>query len=299
MLYTSATTFNRVIFGVLLAFILAIQSVYAQIDIDDMLIEDNGDYEIILRVPMNEVVFDATPFVGDFIEGVARVAYATVPVHTYPNRTSQIVRLALPGEMVMITSNNGEWFGVRMFNGRLGFVERHRLRTVRIFFDESITTNHMNKRLNIELHDIIQRFNRVMSESIYLEKFHIVPRFTMSNSSMFGGTIAITLEYSAVDINGNIIPSRQVNDLRGELQNFIELIFMKMLTVRARSYVINIKQPQFSSNGRVLNMNGEYATLTLVYDDTITDRMRSPNRNILGLVTSTMPINDLFRMYPH
>jgi hypothetical protein len=281
----------------LLAVILTIQSTYAQINIEDLLGDEDVYYEdqIIMRLPMHDVLFDDTPVTEEIVEGVGSIIYAAAPVRSSPNRTSNVVRFALPGEKMIITTDNGEWFGVRMYNGRQGFIERRYLRTVKVFYDESVTINHMNKRLSIELNRILKRFQNTMSESVYLEKYHIVPQLTLSHSSMASGVITITLEYSAVNTNGNIIPSRQVNELGNELQKFIELLFMKMLTVKAKSYVIIIKRPQFSSNGRVLDMNGEYAE----YDDAIIDRIRSQNRNILGLVKSTIPVNDLFRTYPY
>ncbi|MDR2885055.1 MAG: SH3 domain-containing protein [Deferribacteraceae bacterium] len=259
--------------------------------------EDTADPEgQIINLPVGAVLSDSPPL-DHIIEGVGTVVYSTVPIHSAATKTSRIIRFAVPGEKMIVTANNEDWYSIRMYNGREGFIERRNLKTVKVFYDESVTTNYMNKRLNVELHEIVKRFNRLMNESIFLEKFQLIPRILISNSSTRRGTITITLEYSAVDSSGNIIPSRQANVLNNELQKLVELIFMKMLPTKVQNYVIIIKKPLFSDDGHVINVSGEYATLTLKAEDaTIAKIKESP---LLTLTESTMPVDELFREYPY
>jgi uncharacterized protein YgiM (DUF1202 family) len=264
--------------------------------IEDFMDDTNDPENQIINLPDGATLGDSPPL-DHIIEGVGTVIYSTVPIHSAARKNSRVLRYAMPGEKMVVVANNNDWYGVRMYNGRDGFIERRNLKTVKVFYDESVTANHMDKRLSVELNELVKKFNTMLVDSVYMEKYQLIPRLTMVNSAMRRGTITITLEYSAVDVNGNIIPSRQPNALAGDLQQFIELIFMKMLPTKAQQYVIIIRRPLFSDEGHVINVNGEYATLSLQYDDATIDNIKT--QPLLSLVENSMPTADLFKVYPY
>lgn len=245
---------------------------------------------------------DEAPSPEQVVEGVGTVAYATVPIYTEAAKTSKLMRYAIPGEKVTITGYNEAWFSVRLYNGRTGFIERRHLKTVKVFYDESITTNYMDKRLNVELKELSERFNGTIRQSIYLGKYQIAPRLVMIDSAKRNNIITITMEYSAINNAGAIIPSRQSNDLQLQLQDFVELVFKKMLPSMADSYVIIVRKPVFSIRGQVLNTQGIYAQLTLSAKDIDPGQVKSraeQDKRLLTAVESTVDLEDLFKEFPH
>ncbi len=257
---------------------------------------DPDDQPVIL--PKGEM-FEEGPAIADVIEGVGTIVYATVPVYTTPDKKSKIMRYAIPGEKVTITANNEEWFCVRMYNGKEGFVEKRNVKTMKVFYDESVTSNYMDKRLNVELHDLIDKFNATLNDSVYVRKFQIIPRLAMVTSAKRNNIITVTLEYSAVDINGTVIPSMQTNALSAKMRDFIELFFMKMLPSKATEYQIIIRKPVFSSTGQVLNTQGEYADIKVVHNDVPVNELKRQHGKVLGVAKCSMPMEQLFLKFPN
>ncbi len=249
--------------------------------------------------------FEEGPPIDDVIEAVGRVTYATVPVYTKADKASRILRYATPDERVIIIAANDLWYFVRMYNGKEGFIERRNLKTVRVFYDETVTTNRMDRRLSVELKDLVDKLNLTFVGSVYAEKYQIIPRLTLISAARnytrdkSGDTVVLTLEYCAVDKYGSIIPSRENNMLYEELQNFIELLFMKMLPVRATNYTVIIRKPVFGAGGRVLNTQGAYAEITLKHDDVDIKKIRDNSVTMLSLVKSSIPRDKLFLDFPN
>jgi len=186
-----------------------------------------------------------------------------------------------------------------MYNGKEGCLEKHNIKIVRVFHDESVTLNNMDKRLNVELHVLANKFNNTLRESVYAAKYQIIPRLTIVNSARRDNTILITMEYSAVDIKGTIVPSMQVNLLNAEMRYFVELLFMKMLTTNAAEYWILIRKPVFSPDGRVLNTQGEYAEIRVKHDDVPLSELKRQKGKVLSAAKCSKPVEELFTDFPN
>mgnify|MGYP003623246202 FL=1 len=162
----------------------------------------------------------------------------------------------------------------------------------------------MDKRLNVELRELVDHFNETMQKSIYTAKYQVVPRLSLISAVKKGETITLTMEYCAVDSRGSIIPSRQDNMLQEELKCFVELLFMKMLPSLSESYAIVIRKPNFSGNGQVLNTRETYAELLLVHEnvglENIKNRKNPQSENrLLSLVESDIRMDRLFKEFPN
>ena len=264
----------------------------------DELIVDSYNDEQPLVLPQGEM-FKEGPSIKDVIEGVGTVISSITPVYVAPDKRSDIMRHAISGEKVTILSNDEEWFCVRMYNGRDGFVETRNIRTVKVFHDESLTASQMDKRLNVELHALIDKFNHTLKESVYARKFKIIPRLAIINSYKKNDVITVTLEYSAVDIGGKVVPSMQPNALSAEMRDFIEIFFMKMLPSRMTGYTIIIRKPTFSATGHTLNIQGDYAEITVTHDDVKVDKLKRQRGRVLEVAKCSMPVEKLFTDFPN
>jgi hypothetical protein len=233
------------------------------------------------------------------IEGVGTVAYSSAVIYASADKNSKVLRYAIPGEKVIITASNAQWYCVRMYNGREGFIERRNLKTVKVFYDESVSANYMDKRISIELRDLVAKFNKVLSDSIYADKFQIIPRLTIISSAKNQNKITLTLEYCAVDRYGSVIPSRQENILQKELQNFVELLFMKMLSANASEYSIILRKPVFNNKGDVQNIQGAYAEISLAHNRIDIEKIRENKATVLSIARSSIPKDKLFSDFPN
>ncbi|MDR2870917.1 MAG: SH3 domain-containing protein [Deferribacteraceae bacterium] len=243
------------------------------------------------------------PHPDNVVEAVGNVIYSAVPIYSAANKTSRVVRNAIPGEKVTIIASNDSWYAVRLYNGSVGFIEVRNIRTAKVFYDEQAGANSMSKLLNAELADTVNKFNNALRESVYTDKYQLAPRLSLVSAAKRGETITLIMEYSAVDSKGNIIPSRQDNILQEEMKGFVELLFMKLLPSMSESYVIAIRQPDFSSTGQVLATRKTYAELLLEHaavGDNITIR-RNPNSDerLLSLVVCDIDKSELFKEFPN
>jgi hypothetical protein len=286
----------RKLFTAFFIFFILAGAVNAQIQLD---FEDNDDpEEQRIPLPWGEN-FEEGPTIDDVIEGVGTVTYSAVPVYEKPERSGKPLRYALPGEKVIIIANNSQWYNIRMYNGKNGFVERRYLKTAKLFYNESYTTFHMDKRVSVELQDMVKRFNDTLADSMYSRKFKVIPRISIISSVKKKEEIILTIEYSAVDNFGMVVPSRQDNALKNEVRSFVELLFMRLLTAGAEKYTVVVQKPVFSATGRVVNMQGKYAEISLNHSDIDVFKLRTGTGAVLAASKSDVAADKLFEDFPH
>ena len=245
---------------------------------------------------------DDTPAQDDVIEAVGTVNFSTVPIYTEADKKSKVLRYAIPGEKVTIVASNEQWFAVRLYNAKTGFIEQHNVKTVKVFYDERVGANHMNKRINVELREMVDRFNTTLQGSVYVRKYEIIPQLTLVSTAKKDSATIITMEYCAVDLTGSIVPSRQDNVLHEEVKSFIELIFMKLLPSMSDTYIILIRKPDFSPKGQVLNTKDTYVQLKLEHKDITPENVRDrkhPENRLLAVVESDISMDKLFKDFPN
>jgi hypothetical protein len=268
-------------------FLFFVFSAYAQEDAENILVNVQSGESFI-----------ESPAIEDVIEAVGTIAYAVAPIYIEPDKKSQLIRYAPPSEKVIIIASNEEWYNIRLYNGRIGFVEKRFVSTSRIFYDESVTKNYMDKRINVEISDLAERFNKVLQDSVYAEKYQIVPHLAVLSSAKQQNIITINLEYSAIDRSGSVIPSYQENMLGGEMRRFLGVIFLKMLPAQADAYRIVILHPVFNKQGQVLNTQKVYAEVVLKHGDVDIAKVRK-GIDIYSLADCTLENDKLFGEYPH
>jgi hypothetical protein len=156
----------------------------------------------------------------------------------------------------------------------------------------------MDKRISVEITELVQQFNNALRDSIYAEKYQIIPRLAIINSAKQQNIITITLEYSAIDRFGSIIPSRQENRLAPTMREFIGLLYLKMLPAEAEAYRFVITCPVFNDNGQVLNMQGKYAEVTLEHGNVDIERIIR-GVDIYTLTTDSLEDRELFQDFPN
>ncbi|MDR0454933.1 MAG: hypothetical protein LBH05_08995 [Deferribacteraceae bacterium] len=306
ILYTFGITF-KFIFYCLFVAVLALSASEANAQRytgsdDSITIDDDYPFfdpdDAPLVLPKGET-FEEGPTIENVIEGVGTVISSLSPVYFSQDKKDKVMRYAILGEKVTIIANNDEWFSVRMYNGKEGFMEKSSIRTAKVFTDETVTPNQINKRLNVELYTLIEKFNDTLRESVYARKFQIIPKLKILANAQKGKSITVTLEYSAVDINGTSIPSMQTNALGAEMRYFIEVFFIKMLTVGADEYRVLIRKPVFSQTGQALNTLGEYADITVKHGDVPLDEIKRQRGKILKVAICSMPAEKLFTGFPY
>ncbi|GHU85574.1 hypothetical protein AGMMS49941_05630 [Deferribacterales bacterium] len=110
------------------------------------------------------------------------------------------------------------------------------------------------------------------------------------------------MEYSAVDVRGKTVPSMLDNPLQKSMVEFIQLIFMKLLTSMDERYEIVIYIPIFSESGQVHTQRESYAELTLDRGTLVFSKSRSgsyADTNIATAINYSIGMNNLFKAFPH
>lgn len=258
--------------------------------------QDSPDEQYII-IPSGEI-FMESPALSDVIEAVGSLIYSTT-VYTEPSKTSKSVRTAIAGEKIIVTATGDEWCSIRMYNGKTGYVDKRAVKTVKVFYDEIVTRNYMDKRINVELEDLIERFNRVLKFSYYAEKYKLIPQLTLISSSKQKNIITLTLEYSAIDEFGSTVPSRQDNTLQQQMIDFLEVLFLKMLPANADSYIINITKPTFSDSGQVLNTQGVYASIELPHENIDISGIKDKKIKLISYARPSVELDELFKTFPN
>jgi hypothetical protein len=97
-----------------------------------------------------------------------------------------------------------------------------------------------------------------------------------------------------------VVPSRQDNALKNEVRGFVELLFMRLLTAGAEKYTVVVQKPVFSATGRVVNMQGKYAEISLNHSDIDVFKLRTGTAGtVLAASKSDVAADKLFEDFPH
>ena len=185
-----------------------------------------------------------------------------------------------------------------MYNNQEAYIQKKYVRTTKLFMDETVARNQMNKTLSIELDDLLAKFEDTLSNSNYTKKNQIRPMFKLVDAKNTKNIVTLTFFYSCADSLGHPIPSYNNNDLSAYMQQLLELVLGRLILSPAEEFKIVIKVPTYDDKGNVVDYNKEYAVISLNPANVNMEEVRSKNMSILSLAQSTIPINDLFKTYP-
>lgn len=234
----------------------------------------------------------------EVVEGVGHIPYNRMPFRDKPSLTGRVLRYSSGAEKVILIGETSDWYKVLMYNNQEAYIQKKYVRTTKVFMDETVTKNKMNKTLSIELDDLLSKLEETLSTSNYVKKYQIRPMLKLIDARNEKDIVTLEFIYSCADINGNPIPSYNENDLSSYMQQFIELIFGRLILSPADEFKIIIKIPTYDDKGDVINYNKEYAVISLDPANVNMEDVRMKNISILSYASSSMPIQDLFKTYP-
>lgn len=234
----------------------------------------------------------------EVIEGVGHIPYSKIPFRNKPSLTGTILRNSAGAEKVILIGEVGEWYKVIMYNNREAYIQKKYVRTTKLFMDETISKNQMNKTLSFELDDLITKFDNTLKSSNYVKKNQIRPLFQLVEAKNERNIVTLTFYYACANSKGQPIPSYNNNDLYNYMQQFVDLILGRLILTSADQFRIIIKTPTYDNKGNVLNYNNEYAVIKLNPANVNMEEVRSNNLSLLNLAESSIPVADLFKTYP-
>ena len=202
------------------------------------------------------------------------------------------------GISVILIGETKDWYKVIMYNNKEAYIQKKYVRTTKLFMDETVARNQMNKTLSIELDDLLAKFEDTLSNSNYTKKNQIRPMFKLVDAKKIKNIVTLTFFYSCADTLGHPIPSYNDNDLSAYMQQLLELVLGRLILSPAEEFKIVIKVPTYDDKGNVVDDSKEYAVISLNPANVNMEEVRSKNISILSLAQSTIPINDLFKTYP-
>ena len=238
--------------------------------------------------------------IDDIIEAVGVIKVSGVNFRDEPNEKSLVVRKSLQGERVIILGETKDWFLVRMYNNHDAYIFKKYVKTDRIYTNERGTEKSVNKKVFIEIDDIVDEFNIIVRKSKYAKTNRIIPYLEILDAKKAKEKIIITFLYSANNLDGKIVPSLKSNGIQDETIYFLEHIIAKLMLSDVNEIEVIIKTPVFNSTG--VFANGRMKTYSNLYIDVakvdLSD-IKNDERFLWKYIKSTHSKTDLFRSYPY
>lgn len=279
---------------------------YAQISAEDIAASKGKDFAGSDEAENPDEAGAAMPSIGiaeekvivEVVEGVGHIPYNRLPFRAQPSLKSKVLRYSSGAEKVILIGETGDWYKVIMYDNTEAYIQKKYVRTTKLFMDETVSKNKMNKTLAIELKDLLDKFEDTISTSNYTKKHQIRPMLKLVEAKNIKNIVTLTFTYSCADTSGRPIPSYNENDLSSYMQQLIELILGRLILSPANEFKLVIKVPSYDDKGDVVDYNKEYAVITLNPANVNMEEIRSKNISILSLAQSSIPAKDLFKTYP-
>lgn len=238
--------------------------------------------------------------IDDIIEAVGVIKVSGVNFRDEPNERSHIVRKSLQGERVIILGETKDWFLVRMYNNRDAYIFKKYVKTDRIYTNERGTNKSVNKKVFIEIDDLVDEFNIVVRKSKYAKTNRIIPYLEILDAKKAKEKIIITFLYSANNLVGKIVPSLKSNGIQDETIYFLEHLIAKLMLSDVNEIEVIIKTPIFNSTGVfVRGRMNIYSNLYINVAKVDLRDIKKDERFLWKYIKSTHNKTDLFRSYPY
>lgn len=294
----------RILF-LLLTLFFAVENSMAQ-SAEDIVAPKHGNFAGMDEAENPDEAGAAMPSVGlseekvivEVVEGVGHIPYNRLAFRDKPSLTGRVLRYSSGAEKVILIGETADWYKVIMYDNTEAYIQKKYVRTTKLFMDETVARNQMNKTLSIELNDLLSKFEDTLSNSNYTKKHQIRPMFKLIDAKNVKNIVTLTFLYSCADSLGHPIPSYNDNDLSSYMQQLLELILGRLILAPAEEFKIVIKIPTYDNKGDVIDNSKEYAVISLNPANVNMEEVRSKNISILSLAQSSIPVNDLFKTYP-
>ena len=234
----------------------------------------------------------------EVVEGVGHIPYNRMPFRAEPSLKSKVLRYSSGAEKVILIGETGDWYKVIMYNNEEAYIQKKYVRTTKLFMDETVAKNRMNKTVSIELEDLLQKFDATLENSSYAKKHQVRPIFELIDARNVKNKVTLIFHYACADIQGKPIPSYNDNDLYTYMQQLVDLILGRLVLTSAESFNIIIKVPTYDESGNVVDFEKEYANILLMPDKVDIEKIRKENVSILSLAECNIPVEELFKVFP-
>ena len=232
------------------------------------------------------------------VEGVGHIPYNRVPFCAAPSLKSRILRYSSGAEKVILIGETDDWYRVIMYNNEEAYIQKKYVRTTKLFMDETVARNQMNKTISIELEDLLNKFDDTLENSSYAKKYQIRPIFELVDAKNIKNNVTLVFHYACADLQGRPIPSYNDNDLYAYMQQLLDLILGRLVLTNAESLNIVIKIPTYDEIGNVVDFEKEYANIVLTPNKVNIEKIRKENVSLLSLAECNILVKDLFKVFP-
>lgn len=234
----------------------------------------------------------------EVVEGVGHIPYNRMPFRAGPSLKSKVLRYSSGAEKVILIGETDDWYKVIMYNNDEAYIQKKYVRTTKLFMDETVAKNRMNKTVSIELEDLLQKFDITLENSSYAKKHQVRPIFELIDARNVKNKVTLVFHYACADLQGKPIPSYNDNDLYTYMQQLVDLILGRLVLTSAESFNIIIKVPTYDESGNVVDFEKEYANILLMPDNVDIEKIRKENVSILSLAECSIPVEELFKVFP-
>ena len=129
----------------------------------------------------------------EVVEGVGHIPYNRVPFCAAPSLKSRILRYSSGAEKVILIGETDDWYRVIMYNNEEAYIQKKYVRTTKLFMDETVAKNQMNKTISIELEDLLNKFDDTLENSSYAKKYQIRPIFELVDAKNIKNNVTLVL----------------------------------------------------------------------------------------------------------
>ncbi|WP_277656171.1 SH3 domain-containing protein [Seleniivibrio woodruffii] len=228
----------------------------------------------------------------------AKATYGSVTssklnIYAKASSKSEVVGLLGRGSSVEILSTRSGWHKIKLLEGGTGYVKASGVRTSK---DKPKETEEKAKTGDTgkDIDRILDKFNSTVEKSNFAKKEKVYPKLKLISAK---GSQEVVLRYSAVDENGDEIPSLKKNPLAKNMRELISLIFRKMIVTSAPEYKITVMVPSYGMGGKVAG-EAVYADLVMKPSAQELLEIKEGTTSLWTVVRSTRKLGDVFAEYP-
>ena len=163
----------RILF-LLLTLFFAVENSMAQ-SAEDIVAPKHSDFAGMDEAENPDEAGAAMPSIGiseekvivEVVEGVGHIPYNKTAFRDKPSLKGKVLRYSSGAEKVILIGETQDWYKVIMYNNQEAYIQKKYVRTTKLFMDETVARNQMNKTLSIELDDLLAKFEDTLSNSNY------------------------------------------------------------------------------------------------------------------------------------
>jgi len=232
------------------------------------------------------------------VEMLGFVTGDRVVAREIPDLNGDIVYNFRKGSKVIVLDKAGaDWYKVRLYNDKEAFISVNYISFGVGDWYKNVASRNLEKKFIVDMNNLTQQFNETVQKSKYARKTQVSPTLMILKGNKHKKVLILELLYSGIGSDGKFIPYDGHNPLAKMMKELLEVMFLKMMLVKADEYVIDVKIPVFEGENDTGKMK-EYFNMKLLSSKVDVEKVLKYDGSAWEYIISTIPADQIFYKYP-